>query len=86
MPRKIDKIISHLPRGEEGIFCSIFQNKSQQSEIKFREVVANQTYDNYLKEIANHHSVEWTSSGRKGVDSLFCQGELSAYLYLRDGC
>ena len=58
MPRKIDKFFSHRPRDEEGIFCSIIQNKSQQSEIKFRELVANQTYDNYLKEIANHHSVE----------------------------
>ena len=35
-----------------------FRKTSQQSEIKFREAVANQTYDNYLKEIANHHSVE----------------------------
>ena len=58
MPRKIDEIISHLPRDEEWIFCSTFENTSQQSEIKFREAVANQTYDNYLKEIANHHSVE----------------------------
>ena len=58
MSSKIDEIISHLPRDEEGIFCSTFENTSQQSEIKFREAVASQTYDNYLKEIANHHSVE----------------------------
>jgi hypothetical protein len=46
MSRKIDENISHLPRDEEGIFCSTFENSSQQSEIKFREAVASQTYDN----------------------------------------
>ena len=58
MPAKIDRILSGLTLDEDGIRCSTFENTSQQLEIELREAVANKKYNNYLEEIANHHSVE----------------------------
>ena len=58
MLREINEILSGLPRDENGVWCSLFENISQKDEIQIREKVATKVYDNYMDEIANHHSVE----------------------------
>ena len=58
MSRQIDEILSGLSSNEEGLWCSFFENISQEEEVNLREKVAAKVYEDYLGEVANHHSVE----------------------------
>ena len=58
MSRQINEILSGLSQDENGVWYSSFENTSQQKEIRLRKKVAAKIYDDYLDEVANHHSVE----------------------------
>ena len=58
MSRQINEILSGLSQDENGVWYSSFENTSQQKEIRMRKKVAAKIYDDYLDEVANHHSVE----------------------------
>lgn len=58
MLQEINDILSGLSRDENGVWCSSFENISQQEEIQIRAKVAAKVYDNYMDEISDHHSVE----------------------------
>ena len=57
MSRQINEILSGLSQDENGVWYSSFENTSQQKEIQLRKKVAAKIYDDYLDEVANHHSV-----------------------------
>ena len=58
MSRQINNILSGLSSDENGIWCSPFINTSQEREVELREKVAAKLYNDYIGEVANHHSVE----------------------------
>ena len=53
----IEKILSKLQLGQDGIYSYEFKNIEQNVEIKLRESVASHAYQDYLHEISKHHSV-----------------------------
>jgi hypothetical protein len=48
-----------LLKDENGIFFeqNLKINESQKDELSLREGIASKTYDNYLEELSNHHSI-----------------------------
>ena len=57
MSRPINEILSGFSPDENGVWCSSFENFSQEGEVKLREKVAAKVYNDYIGEVANHHSV-----------------------------
>ena len=58
MSRPINEILSGFSFDENGVWCSSFENFSQEGEIKLREKVAAKVYNDYISEVAKHHSVQ----------------------------
>ncbi len=57
LEKRIEKILSYLELGEDNVFSYDFTNIEQDEELKLRESVASQNYQDYLDEISNHHSI-----------------------------
>lgn len=57
MEKRIENILSYLELGEDNIFSYDFTNIEQDEELKLRESVASQNYQDYLDKISNHHSI-----------------------------
>ena len=57
MQKQVSNILKNLTMGDDKIYSSQFVNTSQEEEIKLRELVSSVVYDDYLKEIAKHHSI-----------------------------
>ena len=57
MDERIEKFLKPLELGNDQVYYSSFVNKAQEEEIKLRESVASADYEDYLAEIANHHSI-----------------------------
>lgn len=57
MDRRVTKILEQLEVGGDHIFTSRFVSSGQEDEIKLRESVASTVSDDYLTEIARHHSI-----------------------------
>lgn len=57
MDGRVTKILERLEIGDDHIFTSKFVSSKQEEEIKLRESVASTVYDDYLVEIARHHSI-----------------------------
>jgi ubiquinone/menaquinone biosynthesis C-methylase UbiE len=57
MDRCVTKILERLELGDDHIYNSKFVSSGQEDEIQLRESVASTVYDNYLMEIASHHSI-----------------------------
>jgi len=54
---KLQDMLSNLTLGNDGIYSYDFNNIDQEGEIKLRESVANDTYDNYFDTLSKHHSI-----------------------------
>lgn len=57
MDGRVTKILERLEIGDDHIYTSKFVSSGQKDEIKLRESVASTVYDDYLVEIAKHHSI-----------------------------
>lgn len=57
MKEQVSNILKNLTKGDDKIYSSQFVNTSQEEEIKLRDLVSSVVYDDYLKEIAKHHSI-----------------------------
>ena len=54
---RFSAIVPNLTLGEDGIWSSEIPSGEQESERKLREQVASKSPDNYINDIAKHHSI-----------------------------